>query len=230
VAAAAVADGQEPHHDVRHAHHPEHQTHVQGDEVPRHGAVGAVDAHDVVAHLRRRLLHRTERVPAGPRDDDREQRQHHADEQARLEDLNVGGADHPADHRVQRHEAAEDDHRDGEVDVQQRAGHEPRADELHDHEHRADHERRHRDRAAQAPALEARRDGVRQREAPEIAQRLGDEQHDEQERGRQPDAEQEAGHAGERDGAGDAEERGGGDLISREREPVLPPDSLRPAT
>jgi hypothetical protein len=86
----------------------------------------------------------------------------------------------------------------------------------------ADDERRHRDRAAQAAALEARGDGVREREAPEVAQRFGDEQHDEQERGRQPDAEQEAGHAGERDGARDPQERGGGDLVAGEREAVLP--------
>jgi hypothetical protein len=100
------------------------------------------------------------------------------------------------------------------------------ADHLRNQIKRDDRQRRDRGRDADRLLAQSKRHDVGERVATEVAQRLGDEKHDDRPADEKADRVDEAVEAGERHEAGDAEEARGAHVVARQRETVLKPAYL----
>ena len=148
------------------------------------------------------------------------------DEQHRLDDLDVGGALHAADQHVGDHQHA--DGRDHEalaaavVDVHQQRDQTAGAGHLREQvEERTRPAWRSRRRCGPGRSRIRNDEHVGHREAAGVAQQLGDEQQGDQPGDEETDAVEEAVVAGQRDRSGDAEERGGRQVVAGDRDAVL---------
>ncbi len=147
------------------------------------------------------------------------------DEQQRLDDLHPGGALHPADEHVGDHDAA--DEHDDEVlrhlalDAEEQRDQATRTGHLGQQVEERHGEHRDRRRDAHRALLEAVREHVGHREAAGVAHQLGDEQQRDEPRDEEADRVEEAVVPLQGDGAGDAEEARGGEVVTRDGHTVL---------
>ena len=147
------------------------------------------------------------------------------DEQQRLDDLHPGGALHPADEHVGDHDAA--DERDDEVLRRLALDAEEQRDQATGTGHLGQQvEERHgdhRDRGGDAHRAlpEAVGQHVGHREAAGVAHQLGDEQERDEPGDEEADRVQEAVVALQGDGAGDAEEARGREVVAGDGDAVL---------
>ena len=139
----------------------------------------------------------------------------------RLDDLHPGRRDHAAEQHVEQHHDADDDHgrlvRNAEHQRDEVAG----ADHLRDRveEQRQDAADRRGD--PDRRLLQPERDDIGKGELAEVAQRLGDEEHQRRPADQPPGGVDHPVVAAQRDQAGDAEERRGAHVVAGQRQAVL---------
>ena len=142
-----------------------------------------------------------------------------------LDDLHPGGALHAADGDVEDHQQADAD--DGHVlqrlavDAEQQGDQRARADHLREQVEDRDHDGRGGRGGAHRALPHPVGQLVGHRVAAGVAQQLGDQQQRDQPGDQEADRVEEAVVAGQRDGAGDAEERRGGHVVAGDRQAVL---------
>ena len=149
---------------------------------------------------------------------------HHGDaghQQHGLDDLHPRGGDHAAEDHVAEHEEAGEDHREREVDADQRLDQHARADHLRDQVEGDDGERPDRRRGARRPLAQPEGEHVGDRVLAGVAHALGQQEHHGQEGDEEPDRVQEPVEPVEEDQAGDAEERRRRQVVAGDRQAVL---------
>jgi len=143
------------------------------------------------------------------------------EEQHRLHDLDPGRGQHPAERDIDHHADADHDDRDlvghAEEELDQSAAASQLRHEVGEvHDDRADHRGEPRLRP-----LHAEGEDVAQRVPARVAERLGHEEQDGEERHERPDRVQRSVHAVERREAAEAEKGCGAHPVARERKAVL---------
>ncbi|NCL77824.1 hypothetical protein AIIKEEIJ_05320 [Rhodococcus sp. YH1] len=229
--------GVEAHQHVRQAGGAEHQGDAERDEVePGHVAdavLGAGGEHVAAGDgLVGGAVHHGLRVGQQLREvaADREQHEHEhdagtGDEQHGLDHLHVGGALHAADEHVHDHQDA--DHGDDDalaelaVDVEQQRDEATRTGHLGEQVEQRHREGGQRGGHTHRTLLEPEAQDIGHGEPAGVAQQFGDEQQGDEPGDEEADGVQESVVAVDGDGAGDAEERRGRQVVAGDREAVL---------
>ena len=223
--------GVEAHQHMGQARRAEHERDREGDEAELGGPGLAVLVHRledggaVRMGLDRLAEHRRE-VEAVQGEDPHGGDADGGDQQHRLDDLHPGGALHAADHHVEDHHHAHHGDHDRlahpALDPDQQRHQSTGARHLREQVEEGDGEGRGRRSGAHGALAHAEAQHVRHRELAGVAQRLGDQQQCHQPGHQEADGVQQAVVAVQRDGADDAEERGGREVVAGDGDAVLP--------
>ena len=215
-----VGHGVEAHEDVGQAQEAEHERQAQ-----RHGLERARD--EAARHQRglpvlgRDRAVEVGRAPAKLRQHEHGEDRHADEEQHRLDDLDPGGGEHPAEEDVGEHHRAHDDLGPLVGDPEHQLDELPGADHLRDgveeHGEDAAHRRGDPDRAL----LETEGHHVGEGELAQVPERLGHQEHERRPPHQPAGGVDHAVVALQGHHAGDAEERGGRHVVAGQREPVL---------
>ena len=220
-----VGDGEEAHEDVGKAGGAEHEGKREGEGVPGVGNEGAggedVEGGVGFAGLVGGGAEEREgvEVKLGKHEDAHQQGA--AKEEDGLGDLHPRGGDHAAKEDVGEHDDADDDDGDmvgeAEEELDEKSGADHLGDEVEDY----DGEGADGGSGADGALAKAKGDDVCEGVLAEVAQRFGDEEHDNGPAHEEADGVDESVEALERDHANDAEEAGGAHVVAGEGEAVL---------
>ena len=142
-------------------------------------------------------------------------------EQHGLDDLHPGRRQHAAEDDVAEHEGAGEQHRDGEVDPDERLDEHARADHLRDEVEGDDGERPDRRRGARRALAQTEAEDVGDRVLARVAHALGQQEHHRQERDEEADGVQEPVEAVEEDQPRDAQEGRRAEVVAGDGQAVL---------
>ena len=138
-----------------------------------------------------------------------------------LDDLHPRRGEHAAEDHVAEHEGAGDQHREREVDPDERLDEHARADHLRDQVEGRHRQRADRRRGAGRPLAQPEGEHVGDRVLAGVAHALGEQEHHGEEGDEEPDRVQEPVEAVQVDQPGDAQERRGREVVAGDREAVL---------
>ena len=155
-------------------------------------------------------------APTKMRHDDDAGHQQHG-----LDDLHPRRGEHAAEDDVAEHEGAGDQHREREVDPDERLDEHARADHLRDQVEGRHRQRADRRRSAGRPLAQPEGEHVGDRVLAGVAHALGEQEHHGEEGDEEPDRVQEPVEAVQVDEPGDAQERRGREVVAGDREAVL---------
>ena len=168
-----------------------------------------------------RAVEQLDRVEADLAEHEHRHQEDAAHQQHGLDDLYPGRRHHAAEDDVAEHERAGQQHGEREVDADELLDQHARADHLRDQVEGHDGERAERRGRARRGLVEAEREHVGDRVLARVAHPLGEQEHHREERDEESDRVQEPVEPVQEDEAGDAEERGGREIVAGDREAVL---------